>query len=208
MEMFNVHRRDVFNFDNYMDLKKPGFGGPNSAVAFKDKSGKRVVDNPKLKDFQRVVERDPMFASKHYDSTYKAMTHDIIYKQEKKKPVDYRDPYLTALPVVDITKVEEGLSYTSFEKFVTEQMDSMEDEMPQMRDDHFEDFGDDDEMGQADRDMPEVEDDDLETEEPKDDYYDEDEAPHSESEPSQNDIDDIERMLKSFETGTPDEYED
>lgn len=120
MEMFNVHRRDILDFDNYMDLKKPGFGGPNSAVQFKDKSGKRVVDDPKLKDFQRVVERDPMFGSRHYDSTYKAMTHDVIYKQEKKKPVDYRDPYLTALPVVDMSKIEEGLSYTSFERFISE----------------------------------------------------------------------------------------
>lgn len=120
MEMFNVHRRDVMNFDNYMDLKKPGFGGPNSAVAFKDKSGKRVVDNPKLKEFQRVVNRDPMFGSRHYDSTYKAMTHDVIYKQEKKKPFDYRDPYLTALPVVDITNASESHVITSFNQFLLE----------------------------------------------------------------------------------------
>lgn len=118
--MFNVHRRDVMNFDNYMDLKKPGFGGPSSAVQFKDKNGKRVVDNPKLKEFQRVVNRDPMFGSRHYDSTYKAMTHDVIYKQEKKKPVDYRDPYLTALPVVDITKVSESHVITSFDQFLFE----------------------------------------------------------------------------------------
>ena len=136
MEMFNVHRRDILDFDNYMDLKKPGFGGPSSAVQFKDKNGKRVVTDPKLKDFQRVVERDPTFASRHYDSTYKAMTHDVIYKQEKKKPVDYRDPYLTALPVVDMSKIEEGLSYTSFEKFITE----TEDPTLELKDDPTLDF--------------------------------------------------------------------
>lgn len=186
MEMFNVHRRDILNFDNYMDLKKPGFGGPSSAVAFKDKSGKRVVDNPKLKEFQRVVERDPMFASRHYDSTYKAMTHDVIYKQEKKKPVKYRDPYLTALPVIDMSKVTEGYSHTNFSQFVLEQGDPMGGE-----------FDDDPMEGDF-------------SEEP-DDFYDEDVPPADEedfaAEPSTRDIDDIERMLKSFEEEDED-YED
>jgi hypothetical protein len=217
MEMFNVHRRDVMNFDNYMDLKKPGFGGPSSAVAFKDKSGKRVVDNPKLQEFQRVVERDPMFASKHYDSTYKAMTHDVIYKQEKKKPVKYRDPYLTALPVVDISKVEESFACTSFRKFVNEQ-DENDFELPEL---DFEDEKmlpgdhDDSEYEVRGEDFEEMEepieqDDEFEMDEPdeKDDFYDEDKPP-MESEPTSKDIDDIERMLKSFETGGSDEeYED
>ena len=39
MEMFDAHRRDILNFDNYMDLKKPGFGGPNSAMALRDGKG-------------------------------------------------------------------------------------------------------------------------------------------------------------------------
>lgn len=203
MEMFNVHRRDVMNFDNYMDLKKPGFGGPSSAVAFKDKSGKRVVDNPKLKEFQRVVERDPMFASKHYDSTYKAMTHDVIYKQEKKKPVEYRDPYLTALPVVDISKVEESLACTSFRKFINEQHDESAEEMHEMPD--YDDYAQSQEMDEP------TEHDEFGMDEPEekdDDFYDEEEAP-AQDEPSEKDIDDIERMLKSFEQGgSEDEYED
>jgi hypothetical protein len=121
MEMFNVKRRDLLDFDQYMDLKKPGFGGSKSAIEFKDKSGKRVVKDPKLKDYQRVVERDPMFSHSHYNSTYKAMTHDVIYKQEKKKPVTYTDPYLTALPVVDVSAQLEGRSYESFNHFLAEE---------------------------------------------------------------------------------------
>lgn len=121
MEMFNVKRRDLLNFDQYMDLKKPGFGGSKSAIEFKDKSGKRTVKDPKLKDYQRVVERDPMFGHSHYNSTYKAMTHDVIYKQEKKKPVTYTDPYLTALPVVDVSAQLEGRSYESFNHFLAEE---------------------------------------------------------------------------------------
>jgi len=120
MEMFNVNRRDILNFDNYMDLKKPGFGGPASARQLKDARGRRVNPNPKLKEYQRVVERDPMFSHPHYNSTYKAMTHDLVYKQEGKKPFTYRDPYLTAVPTVEYDFANEGRSYESFEQFINE----------------------------------------------------------------------------------------
>ena len=119
MEMFDVHRRDILNFDNYMDLKKPGFGGPNSAKLYRDAKGNKVNKEPKLAGFQRTVERDPIFAGKHYDSTYKAMTHDLVYKQEKKKPVEYRDPYITAIPVTNIA-MKEGKSCPTFSSFVNE----------------------------------------------------------------------------------------
>ncbi len=118
--MFNVNRRDILNFDNYMDLKKPGFGGPASARQLKDARGRRVNPNPKLKEYQRVVERDPMFSHPHYNSTYKAMTHDLVYKQEGKKPFTYRDPYLTAVPTVEYDFANEGRSYESFEQFINE----------------------------------------------------------------------------------------
>lgn len=115
--MFNVHRRDIINFDNYMDLKKPGFGGPSSAKLFKDNSGKRVNKDPRLKEYQRVVERDPIFSHPVYNSTYKAMSHDVVYKQEKKKPYTYPDPYKVGIPIVDIT---EGKCVSSFERFINE----------------------------------------------------------------------------------------
>jgi hypothetical protein len=119
MEMFNVHRRDILNFDNYMDLKKPGFGGPKSAKVYRDASGKKVNSNPKLEGYQRVVQRDSAFSHNVYDPTYKAMTHDLVYKQEKKKPFTY-DPYSTALPVKEVGAVKEGRSCRSFSEFLNE----------------------------------------------------------------------------------------
>jgi len=125
MEIFNVKRRDIFDFDSYMDLKKPGFGGPNSAKMYKDGRGNLVNQKPKLKEYQRQVERHPQFGHQVYDPTYKAMTHDLVYKQSKKKPFTYRDPYLTGLPVVDMTKMQEGLANTSFNNFINENDEDM-----------------------------------------------------------------------------------
>jgi hypothetical protein len=126
MEVFNVKRRDIFDFDSYMDLKKPGFGGPNSAKMYKDGRGNLVNQKPKLKEYQRQVERHPQFGHQVYDPTYKAMTHDLVYKQSKKKPFTYRDPYLTGLPVVDMTKIQEGLATSSFNQFINESHERVE----------------------------------------------------------------------------------
>lgn len=125
MEMFNVHRRDILDFDNYMDLKKPGFGGPNSAIGLRDVKGKTINKKPKLDKYQRTVERDPIFSHPVYDPTYKAMTHDLVYKQEGKKPFTYRDPYLTAVPVVQYDFMKEGKSYTSFTQFINERSEGV-----------------------------------------------------------------------------------
>jgi len=129
MEMFNTHRRDILDFDNYMDLKKPGFGGPNSAIPLKDGRGKLINDEPKLSKYHRTVERHPAFSHPVYDPTYKAMTHDLVYKQEGKKPFKYRDPYLTAVPVIEYDPVEEKKSYTSFTKFINESQESQVEEI-------------------------------------------------------------------------------
>jgi len=119
MEMFDAHRRDILNFDNYMDLKKPGFGGPKSAIALRDSRGSKIDKNPKLDGYLRTVERDPAFSHPVYDPTYKAMTNDLVYKQEKKKPFTY-DHTVTGIPVVQLEPVKEGKTYTSFEKFINE----------------------------------------------------------------------------------------
>jgi hypothetical protein len=121
MEMFNAHRRDILNFDNYMDLKKPGFGGPNSAIAQRDAKGNKINKDPKLAGFTRVVERHPAFSHPVADPTYKAMTHDLVYKQEKKKPFTYNTA--TGIPVVEVGEVEEtneGFAYSSFSSFINE----------------------------------------------------------------------------------------
>jgi hypothetical protein len=125
MEMFNVHRRDIINLDDYMDLKKPGFGGPKSAKAYRDGSGKKVNTNPKLDGYQRVVSRHAAFGHPVYNSTYKAMSNDLVYKQERKKPYNYPDPYSNmGLPVVNVGKAaNEGYSYTSFQQFINEEME-------------------------------------------------------------------------------------
>jgi hypothetical protein len=118
MEMFNVKRRDILDFDNYMDLKKSGFGGPSSAKAYRDSSGKKLNKNPKLDGYQRVVTRDPAFGHSHYDSTYKAVTNDLVYKQEKKKPFTYDDT--RGIPVVVVGEVKEGFALTNFSEFLNE----------------------------------------------------------------------------------------
>jgi hypothetical protein len=121
MEMFNTHRRDILNFDNYMDLKKPGFGGPNSVIAQRDAKGNKINKDPKLKDYTRVVDRHPAFSHPVADPTYKAMTHDLVYKQEKKKPFTYNTA--TGIPVVEVGEVEEtneGFAYSSFASFINE----------------------------------------------------------------------------------------
>jgi hypothetical protein len=151
MEMFDTHRRDILNFDNYMDLKKPGFGGPASAMALRDGKGKMVNNKPKLAGFQRTVERDPAFSHPVYDPTYKAMTGDLVYKQEGKKAFTY-DDQRTGIPVVQMDPLKEGKAYSSFQIFINEAIDAkLEDEMredtEELEDDEYQypDLGDEDE---------------------------------------------------------------
>jgi hypothetical protein len=112
-----------------MDLKKPGFGGPKSAIELRDARGNMNDSDPKLKGFRRTVERDPAFSHPVYDPTYKAMTGDLVYRQEKKKPFTY-DDRITGIPVVEIEPVEEGRAYSSFTRFINEEVeDELEDEL-------------------------------------------------------------------------------
>lgn len=94
MEMFNVHRRDVYNFDEYMNLKNPGFGGPKSAEPLKNAKGKIANKDRKLQDYQRMVKRDATFRNQVFNPTYKAMGGDLVHKQEVgKNPYKYADLY-------------------------------------------------------------------------------------------------------------------
>ena len=128
MEIFDVHRRDVYNFDDYMDLKKPGFGGPSSAEPMYTESRgkvKRVNKDPKLKEFQRTVHRpiqNNQFTHEVYNPTYKAIGGDLVHKQEVgKNPYDYPDPYgQVGIGMVNMGKTNEGMCHSNFTRFLME----------------------------------------------------------------------------------------
>lgn len=107
MEIFDVHRRDIYNFDDYMDLKKPGFGGPKSAELLKDNKGKDVNPNRKLTEYQNVVKRDETFKNQVFNPTYKAMGGDLVHKQDVgENPYNYNDLYNNmGIATVDLGKV-------------------------------------------------------------------------------------------------------
>jgi len=129
MEIFDVHRRDVYNFDDYMDLKKPGYGGPSSGELLKDNKGNYVNKDRKLEGYQRTVKRHDAFGNQVYDPTYKAMGGDLVHKQDNKgkNPYDYPDSYdEMGIPVVNVgdagkpNKTNEGFCTTDFESFLLE----------------------------------------------------------------------------------------
>jgi len=114
MEMFNVKRRDNPSMDNWSDIKKPAFGGPKEKADF-DKAKKT-----KLKEYQRIVERNPDAEggrfNPNYDSAWKGFTSDIIYRTAKKK--SYEPMYSTPTIAV-INAIEEGNIIRS-EEFINE----------------------------------------------------------------------------------------
>lgn len=122
MEIFDIHRRDVHSFDDWMDLKKPGFGGPNTAEPLKDNKGKIANKDRKLQDYQRVVQRHELFNHEVWNPTYKAMGGDLVHKQEVgKNPNDYPDLYNNmGIAAVEVGEANEGKCYTDFSSFVLE----------------------------------------------------------------------------------------
>jgi hypothetical protein len=121
MEMFNVKRRDNPSMDNWSDIKKPAFGGPKEKADF-DKAKKT-----KLKEYQRIVERNPDAEggrfNPNYDSAWKGFTSDIIYRTAKKK--SYEPMYSTPTIAV-INAIEEG-NIIRFEEFINENYNEFED---------------------------------------------------------------------------------
>ena len=122
MEMFNVKRRDNPSMDNWSDIKKPAFGGPKEKADF-DKAKKT-----KLKEYQRIVERNPDAEggrfNPNYDSAWKGFTSDIIYRTAKKK--SYEPMYSTPTIAV-INAIEEG-NIIRFEEFINENYNENENE--------------------------------------------------------------------------------
>ena len=122
MEIFNVHRRYVHTFDDYMNLKNPGFGGPKSAKLLKDGRGKFVDKDRKLSGYQRTVKRDDTFKNQVFNPTYKAMGGDLVHKQElKKNPYAYPDLYNNmGIGTVEIGETNEGMCHSNFTRFLIE----------------------------------------------------------------------------------------
>jgi hypothetical protein len=122
MEMFNVKRRDNPSMDNWSDIKKPAFGGPNEKADFNKSK------NTKLKEYQRIVERNPDAEggrfNPNYDSAWKGFTSDIIYRTAKKK--SYEPMYSTPTIAV-INAIEEG-NIIRFEEFINENYEENEED--------------------------------------------------------------------------------
>lgn len=154
--MFNVKRRDNPSMDRYSDLKKPAFGGPSEKTDF-DKTKRKSLEG-----YQRVIDRNADFEggqfNHNYDTTWKAITRDLISRTAKKKPFD---PMYAKTTIATVDAVEEG-KIMRFDQFVNESeggynmfAEAEEDENPEM----------DNEPGMADdmpADEPEVDEEKLE----------------------------------------------
>lgn len=125
--MFNAKSRRNPKMDDWMDLSKPGFGGPKEKTDF-DKSKRDF-----LKGYQRVVDRNADFEGgktiNNYDTTWKAVSRDVVSRQAGKKQFD---PMYSTPVTKTSEKIEEGKIFR-FEEFVNENFEEMmngEDEMP------------------------------------------------------------------------------
>jgi hypothetical protein len=127
MDMFNAKSRRNPKMDDWMDLSKPGFGGPKEKTDF-DKSKRDF-----LKGYQRVVDRNADFEGgktiNNYDTTWKAVSRDVVSRQAGKKQFD---PMYSTPVTKTSEKIEEGKIFR-FEEFVNENFEEMmngEEEMP------------------------------------------------------------------------------
>lgn len=114
MDMFDIKRKDFPSMKDHMDLKKPGFGGPNSKEDFD--TSKRTS----LAKYQRVIDRNADFEggafNHNYDPTWKAITRDLISRKANKKPFN---PMYAKQTIATVDAVEEG-KIKRFEQFVNE----------------------------------------------------------------------------------------
>jgi hypothetical protein len=119
MDMFNAKSRRNPKMDDWMDLSKPGFGGPKEKTDF-DKSKREF-----LKGYQRVVDRNADFEGgktiNNYDTTWKAVSRDVVSRQAGKKQFD---PMYSTPVTKTSTKIEEGRIFR-FEEFVNENFEDM-----------------------------------------------------------------------------------
>lgn len=114
MDQFNLRQKDVYNFDRFMDIKKPGFG-PSDTIAYDAKK------TPKqLAKWQNVVTRNKDFENGYfspvYDGTWRAVSADRATRDAGIKQTvvgDYIDDLRTgrAMPTIkQFNAVKEGFS--------------------------------------------------------------------------------------------------
>lgn len=111
MNMFDIKNRNNPSMDKYMDPKKPPFGGPNERIEF---------DPKKKTKYQRVIDRDKNFEggefNRNYDTTWKAITRDLVSRSVNKK--EYNPMY--AKPTIATTKAVDEGRIMKFEEFINE----------------------------------------------------------------------------------------
>lgn len=121
MDMFNAKDRRHPKMDDYMDIKKPSFGGPKSGKDL-DKSKPEF-----LKGYRRTIERNKDFEmgghNPNYDTTWKAITNDVVHKQEGKKPFD-------PMHKAKSEKIEEG-RILRYNEFLNENFEDMLNDDPE-----------------------------------------------------------------------------
>ena len=135
MDMFNIKRRNNPSMDRYSDLKKPAFGGPSEKTDFD------TTKRKSLEGYQRVIDRNADFEggkfNHNYDTTWKAVTRDLVSRVAKKKPFN---PMYAKPTIATVDAVEEG-KIMRFDQFVNESeegynmfAEAEEDEVPGMED--------------------------------------------------------------------------
>lgn len=119
MDMFNAKSRRNPKMDDHMDISKPAFGGPKEKQDF-DKSKRDF-----LKGYQRTVERNPDFEGgktiNNYDTTWKAVSRDVVSRQAGKKPFE---PMYSTPTTKTSEKIEEG-RILRYNEFVNENFEDM-----------------------------------------------------------------------------------
>lgn len=105
MDQFNLKQKDVYSFDDFMDIKKPSFGGPKSGIQFNAK------EEPKqLKKWRRVVTRyapaENGTFNPNYNGQWRAIgmdraSRDAGIKQEDKSKYIDDLKYGRALPTYE-----------------------------------------------------------------------------------------------------------
>ena len=130
--MFDIKNRNNPSMDKYMDPKKPPFGGPKERIEF---------DPKKKSKYQRVIDRDKNFEggefNRNYDTTWKAITRDLVSRSVNKKEYN---PMYAKPTIATVDAVEEG-KIMRFDQFVNESeegynmfAEAEEDEVPGMED--------------------------------------------------------------------------